>query len=68
MEARDKSNQEILLALQNKKNVKWVGPYVRETSKGYEADKTSIQKTELLSGIKYAAKRVIMKKVGRKKN
>jgi len=67
LQVKDKSLQSVLEAVENKKNVKWLGPFVRETSKGYAVDKTSIQKTELLSGLQYAAKRAIMKKVSRKK-
>jgi len=57
------SPKTILGALGDKANVKWIGPYARETPKGYEVDRTYIQKKEVLSGIKYAAKSVLMKKV-----
>lgn len=55
--------KEILDALQNKKNVEWIGPNVKETQNGYKMEKTPIQKKELISGVKYAAKQAIIKKV-----
>jgi len=67
IEARGKGVEEILEAVQDKRKVKWLGPYVKETDKGFEVDKTKIQKTEFISGIKYATKRAILKKVRRKK-
>ncbi len=56
----------ILEAVKDKKKVEWLGPNVREKGKGYEVEKIKIQRAEVLSGIKYATKRAIMKKVGRK--
>ncbi len=65
---KGKDIESILNAVQNKKNVKWIGPYVKETSKGYTIDKTSMQKKEVLSGLKYATKSKIVKKIKRKKS
>ena len=67
LEAKGKDVENILEAIQDKKNVKWVGPHVKETSKGYEIDKVSLQKKEVLSGLKYATTSKIVKKIKRKK-
>ena len=54
-------------AIQNKKNVKWVGPYVKETNNGYTVEKASVQKKEILSGLRYATTSKIVKKIKREK-
>ena len=53
----------ILEALQDKGNVKWAGPYIRETKQGISFDKVTFRKKEVLSGIKYAVKSKIAGKV-----
>jgi len=62
----------VLKALQDKKNVRWAGPYVRKTSKGMKVKEAGIKRKEVFSSIKYAAKKAIVKKVSsrirRKKN
>lgn len=68
LEAKGKDVESILNAVQYKKNVKWIGPYVKETSKGYTIDKVSMQKKEFLSGLKYATTSKIVKKIKRKKS
>ncbi len=69
LEAERKSPERILEAVQDKGNVKWIGPYARETGSGYSIDRVSIQKAEVLSGLKYAAKSTLIKKVkGRKES
>jgi len=67
VEVKGKKPEQVLEAVQDKKRVKWIGPFVMETEQGYEVEKIRVQKTEVLSGIKYAAKRAILKKVSRKK-
>jgi hypothetical protein len=62
-----KKAEAILEAVKDKRKVEWLGPNVRETEKGYEVDRIKIQRAEVISGLKYATKRAIMKKVGRKK-
>jgi len=68
LEAKERGPAGILEALKERKNVKWVGPFVRETESGYEISRAGIQKAEVLSGIKYAAKSALLKKVSRKGN
>ena len=53
----------ILEALQDKGNVKWAGPYIRETKQGIAFDRITFRKKDVLSGIKYAAKSKIVGKV-----
>jgi len=57
------SPKKILEKLQDKKNVEWVGPNVEEAKNGYKMEKMTIQKKEFISGVKYAAKQAIIKKV-----
>jgi hypothetical protein len=68
LEAKSAKPGHVLKALKSKKSVKWLGPYVKESSQGYQVEKTSVEKTEVLSGLKYAAKRALAKKVKRKKS
>ncbi len=63
LEAKSSKPEGILKALKEKKSVKWLGPYVKESKQGYRMEKTSVEKTEVLSGLKYAAKRALAKKV-----
>lgn len=56
--------KDILEAVQEKKNIKWMGPGVKETQGGFRSEKIKLQKMEILSGLKYAAKRTVLKKVG----
>jgi len=67
LNVRGKGPAAVLKAVQDKKNVKWIGPYVKETSNGYKAEKVKVKRGEMLSGLKYAAKRAIIKKAKRKK-
>ena len=67
LKAKERKPEAILKAVKDKKKVEWLGPGVKETEKGYEVEKISIQRAEVLSGIKYATKRAIMKKVRKKK-
>lgn len=67
LKTKGKDVESILKAIQNKKNVKWIGPYVKETNKGYAIEKASVQKKEILSGLKYATTSKIVKKIKRKK-
>ena len=67
LEAKGKDVENILKAIQNKKNVKWIGPYVKKTNNGYTIEKASVQKKEILSGLKYATTSKIVKKIKRKK-
>ena len=60
---KNPGSKAILNALQDKKNIKWIGPNVKETNQGYKMEKMGIQRKEFLSGVKYAAKRAIIKKV-----
>lgn len=58
----------LLEAVQEKGNVMWAGPYVRETKQGnFVADKASLGKKELLQGLRYATKRAIVKRIRRKR-
>ena len=53
--------------MKDKKKVEWLGPNVKETEGGYKMEKVKIHRGEVISGIKYATKRAILKKVKRKK-
>ena len=61
-----KSPEGVLESLQDKGNVKWLGPFVKETGDGYVAEVKSVRKAEVLSGLKYVAKRALMKKASGK--
>ena len=67
LEVKGKGIEGLLKALQNRKNVKWLGPHVVETAEGYEINRLGIQKKEVLSGLKYVAKRTLQKKISGKK-
>lgn len=67
LEVKGKGIEGLLKALQNRKNVKWLGPHVIETAEGYEINRLGIQKKEVLSGLKYVAKRTLQKKISGKK-
>lgn len=61
------SPEKVLETVRQRKNVIWVGPYVKKTKKGfYSLEKPKVNKKEIFSGIKYATKRAIVKKVGSK--
>jgi len=68
LSAKSSSPKEILEALQEKKNIKWIGPNVKETANGFKADRVKLQKREILSGIKYATKKAFIRKVSLKKS
>jgi hypothetical protein len=53
----------ILEALQDKKNLRWAGPYLKKTKQGVSFDTVTFRKKDVLSGIKYAAKSKIVKRV-----
>ncbi len=53
---------------QNKKNIVWIGPNVRETKKGvFEIERAKTTKKHVFEAIKYAAKAFILRKTGAKK-
>jgi len=56
--------ESILKALQEKENVVWAGPFVKEIEKGkYLPIKTKVSRTEILQAINYATRKVTTKKV-----
>jgi len=67
LRAGEKKAGAILEAVKDKKKVEWLGPNVKETEGGYKMEKVKIHRGEVISGIKYATKRAILKKVKRKK-
>ncbi len=58
------TNKSFLQTLREKNNVIWVGPDIKKTKAGNcSIAKPSLNKKEVLSGIKYAAKQAFIKKV-----